>query len=258
LSAVDVRVGKKIYKNCIKGYLSGKTVLLVTHSLQYIKNDDRVVLMENGKIISDANYSDLKSESTFMFKENILEKEIEDEEEEIVVEEGNKKEDGKLIVEEVRKDGSVSSKIFYEYFKSFGYFLIFLFLFFGLLSKSMEITSNVFLGIDNLKIYYYILITISMIFQIFMSLSINFGNLNSSVSFHNKMLNSILKTKISFFEQNPTGRILNRFSKDVHVMDNDPPFLIFSIFNHLSNILISFTLIFIATPPSLIILSISF
>lgn len=34
LSAVDARVARHIFSKCIKGKLSGKTILLVTHGLQ--------------------------------------------------------------------------------------------------------------------------------------------------------------------------------------------------------------------------------
>ena len=34
LSAVDSHVGKHIFESCIKGELSGKTIVLVTHQLQ--------------------------------------------------------------------------------------------------------------------------------------------------------------------------------------------------------------------------------
>ena len=34
------------------------------------------------------------------------------------------------------------------------------------------------------------------------------------------MVESVLKTKLKFFEENTNGRILNRFSKDVGVLDN--------------------------------------
>lgn len=34
------------------------------------------------------------------------------------------------------------------------------------------------------------------------------------------MVNNVLRTKIKFFEENTNGRILNRFSKDVGVLDS--------------------------------------
>ena len=38
-SALDVYVGKNIFEKVIKDYLKGKTILLITHSLQFIPND---------------------------------------------------------------------------------------------------------------------------------------------------------------------------------------------------------------------------
>jgi hypothetical protein len=34
------------------------------------------------------------------------------------------------------------------------------------------------------------------------------------------MVNSVLNTRIKFFEVNTNGRILNRFSKDMNMIDN--------------------------------------
>ncbi|XP_017911776.1 PREDICTED: multidrug resistance-associated protein 4-like, partial [Capra hircus] len=43
---------------------------------------------------------------------------------------------------------------------------------------------------------------------------------NSSQTLHNKMLKSILRAPVSFFDRNPEGRILNCFSKDIGHMDD--------------------------------------
>ncbi|KAL4230542.1 Multidrug resistance-associated protein 5 [Mactra antiquata] len=50
MSALDVKVGRQIFHSCIKGALQGKTILLVTHQLQYLKHCDEVVVMEDGII----------------------------------------------------------------------------------------------------------------------------------------------------------------------------------------------------------------
>ncbi|XP_069457987.1 ATP-binding cassette sub-family C member 4-like isoform X1 [Ovis canadensis] len=46
---------------------------------------------------------------------------------------------------------------------------------------------------------------------------------NSSQTLHNKMLKSILRVPVLFFDRNPAGRILNRFSKDIGQMDDSLP-----------------------------------
>ncbi|KAI3366042.1 hypothetical protein L3Q82_009871, partial [Scortum barcoo] len=42
-------------------------------------------------------------------------------------------------------------------------------------------------------------------------------------SLHNRMFSSILKTPVRFFDINPIGRVLNRFSKDIGQLDSNMP-----------------------------------
>ncbi|KAL3879125.1 hypothetical protein ACJMK2_031436 [Sinanodonta woodiana] len=59
LSAVDVRVGKQLFYGCIKDTLKGKTVILVTHQLQYLKHCDEIIVMDEGKIVERGHQKDL-------------------------------------------------------------------------------------------------------------------------------------------------------------------------------------------------------
>lgn len=47
LSAVDTHVGKHLFEECIVGFLKGKTRILVTHQLQYLKKVDHLVVLNN-------------------------------------------------------------------------------------------------------------------------------------------------------------------------------------------------------------------
>jgi ABC-type multidrug transport system fused ATPase/permease subunit len=47
LSAVDTHVGKHLFEECIKTHLRNKTRILVTHQLQYIKDADLIVILNN-------------------------------------------------------------------------------------------------------------------------------------------------------------------------------------------------------------------
>lgn len=62
---------------------------------------------------------------------------------------------------------------------------------------------------------------IASIFIITITRSMSFYKLcmRSSQSLHNKMFYSIVNTKMRFFNTNPSGRILNRFSKDIGAVD---------------------------------------
>ncbi|CAM4525315.1 unnamed protein product [Leuciscus chuanchicus] len=59
LSAVDAHVGKHIFEECIKKELKGKSVILVTHQLQYLEFCDEVLLLDNGEIKEAGTHSDL-------------------------------------------------------------------------------------------------------------------------------------------------------------------------------------------------------
>lgn len=60
LSAVDSHVSRHLFEQCIKDYLSGKIVVLVTHQLQYLQNVDQIVLLEHGKLSCVGTYESLK------------------------------------------------------------------------------------------------------------------------------------------------------------------------------------------------------
>lgn len=51
LSAVDTHVGKHLFRECICSYLSGKTRILVTHQVQYLKEAELIIVMNKVGII---------------------------------------------------------------------------------------------------------------------------------------------------------------------------------------------------------------
>ena len=57
LSAVDAHVGKHIFRECVKGLLKKKCVVLVTHALEYLPVCDNVIVLEKG-VVEDAGTFD--------------------------------------------------------------------------------------------------------------------------------------------------------------------------------------------------------
>ena len=49
----------------------------------------------------------------------------------------------------------------------------------------------------------------------------------ASYSLHNSMLHAVVRAPILFFDQNPIGRVLNRFAKDVGCIDDQLPMTLF-------------------------------
>lgn len=63
LSAVDPKVANHIFNRCIKGYLQyqRKTVVLVTHQLQFLREADKVLVLDKGTMIAYGSYAQLLS-----------------------------------------------------------------------------------------------------------------------------------------------------------------------------------------------------
>lgn len=60
LSAVDAHVGTTIFKECVMEYLKSKTVILVTHQLQYLHKIEEILVLADGQIRASGTYQQLK------------------------------------------------------------------------------------------------------------------------------------------------------------------------------------------------------
>ncbi|KAF9779193.1 metal resistance protein YCF1 [Thelephora terrestris] len=80
--------------------------------------------------------------------------------------------------------------------------------------------------------------------------------LRSSKQLHDNMLNSLIHAPLSFFEQTPTGRVLNIFSKDIYNIDSVLPRTIQSMFRTMATCIgiiivigIFFPIFLVVVPP---------
>lgn len=53
LSAVDAHVGRWIFEECLTKYMKEKLCILATHQLQYLGDLDRVIVLNNGKVVDE-------------------------------------------------------------------------------------------------------------------------------------------------------------------------------------------------------------
>ncbi|KAJ9182559.1 hypothetical protein P3X46_006542 [Hevea brasiliensis] len=66
-SAVDAHTGSHLFKEVLLGLLSSKTVIYVTHQVEFLPAADLILVMKDGRITQAGNYNDiLNSESDFM------------------------------------------------------------------------------------------------------------------------------------------------------------------------------------------------
>ncbi|KAK9869795.1 hypothetical protein WA026_003526 [Henosepilachna vigintioctopunctata] len=278
LSAVDTHVGKQLYDQCICGYLSNKSVILITHQLQYLSNMDRVYIMENGTFVQSGTYQELQNGKNSFVR--MLSHTSENEEDgNHPSEDPEHKQKQNVLdtnehspedVKEHISTGALSNKVYKQYFKAGGRWYIYvpvLFMFLGnqifasagdyfitfwvnleqskeqsaeKLNNSMmypnisSISKKTFLG-EPYEYYITILTTDLCIFIyttiICLLIISTLGRciaflqycLSASTSLHNNMFVKIAKAPMRFFDTNPSGRILNRFSKDIGIIDEILP-----------------------------------
>ncbi|XP_075236316.1 ATP-binding cassette sub-family C member 4-like isoform X2 [Lycorma delicatula] len=111
LSAVDTHVGKQLFSDCIKGYLANKTVILVTHQLQYINSVDHVILFHNGSIETQGNPVELENSGLDYASLISSEEEIKDSSSESEQEETSEK---TKLISKISEEGSNEMKVTYN------------------------------------------------------------------------------------------------------------------------------------------------
>lgn len=154
LSAVDSKVGKQLYKKCIKEFLQNKICILVTHQLQYLKDADDIVILHEGKIVGNGSYDYLQSSelyfATLLKKFNNEKEETVDETKNVRLEDinlgENKNKVCKILKEEL-EEGNVKAAVYGSYFKYGGNnFLIFLLVICFILCQGAENTNDYFIS----------------------------------------------------------------------------------------------------------------
>ncbi|GMI75093.1 ATP-binding cassette C3, MULTIDRUG RESISTANCE PROTEIN 3, multidrug resistance-associated protein 3 [Hibiscus trionum] len=62
-SAVDAHTGTHLFRKCLKGLLSQKTVIYATHQLEFLDAADIVLVMKDGLIVQSGKYEELIADS---------------------------------------------------------------------------------------------------------------------------------------------------------------------------------------------------
>uniref|UniRef100_A0A8C1JB33 ATP-binding cassette, sub-family C (CFTR/MRP), member 12 n=1 Tax=Cyprinus carpio TaxID=7962 RepID=A0A8C1JB33_CYPCA len=238
LSAVDAHVGKHIFEECIKKKLKGKSVILVTHQLQYLEFCDEVVLLDNGEIKEAGTHCDLmkaKGRYAHLINNFQLEQMV------CMCVTGKK---DQLVTQEVSLEGSVTWRTYHQYCKAAGGYILLLFviLLFTLLVGSTAFSSwwlsywleqgsgvNPYKhrhthSCDSARPYHLNIKSYCLLSLIAKGYTFTKVTLRASSKLHDTMFKRILGSPMSFFDTTPTGRLVNRFSKDQDEVDAVLPF----------------------------------
>jgi len=151
----------------------------------------------------------------------------------------NKQESQRIIIQaEDRIEGQMSLDLFYKYMKSGGLFNGIFALALAVVSQALLMITEYWLrwwasdtfGSQRSSQYVYILaiLTALCIWMGFYRSSTWFSfTLRASSRLHEKCLWAVIYSPLQFFIANPTGRILNRFSRDTNQADELLPFTLF-------------------------------
>uniref|UniRef100_A0A5S6R3S5 Uncharacterized protein n=1 Tax=Trichuris muris TaxID=70415 RepID=A0A5S6R3S5_TRIMR len=86
------------------------------------------------------------------------------------------------------------------------------------------------------------MVTSLLLISVLQAIILRFSLLRAAFRLHSRMFQHVIRSSIVFFDCNPIGRILNRFSKDTNVMDELLAFVFFDFFLG-SLVLISYILV---------------
>ncbi|KAH0534630.1 hypothetical protein KQX54_006034 [Cotesia glomerata] len=223
LSAVDARVARILFNECISKHLHGKTRILVTHQLNYLKQADTIAMIDRGCIKHQGTFDTLmKINPEF---NNLLNNMKTNDTESL--QDANENHSPKKLSEEVnffsRFDKSRTSRISIRSQDSYQFLP---YQEFTTAECNTQVDSETMeSGRMSNKVYYryfreggtcivgcIVLVILRSFF--FMHVCMNAGR-----KLHNHMFSNVLQATMNFFHTNPSGRILNRFSKDVGAMD---------------------------------------
>ena len=90
--------------------------------------------------------------------------------------------------------------------------------------------------------------------MLFASFSLAMGAIMASKLIHTRLLMNILRLPMSFFDTTPSGRILNRFSKDIYTIDEIVPRSVSMFITTFLSVLSTIFVISFATPLFMVVI----
>ena len=282
LSAVDNHVGSALFKQVMTGELKSKTVILVTNALQYLPKADQIVVLGDGKMQEIGTYKSLMAkglEFSKLMKAHGIDNDDGDKKEKgeskpetsagAAVKSASQNDDS--IKEEERAIGNVGSRIYFELFKATGtqWNFVFVVFFFGCeygtkafldywltwwATDKFGWTSNEYL------LVYFCIFVANGLFVFTRSFILYFFLCRACKTLHERLLSRVLKMPMSFFDTTPSGRIINRFSRDTETIDIVLPGIVVQFMGCIANIITTLVIVCVATkwftvalPPILLI-----
>jgi len=150
------------------------------------------------------------------------------------------KKDGKLTKAEDRSVGSVEKKVYYSYLEAWGPCFLFPLLLLAnvFCERGLQVGQNYWLALwsehtreseaigedpQQLKYMsvYFGLGLLSMVFSFLGAIWVLMGSVNASRKLLMNLVRKVVRLPMSFFDTQPSGRLINRFTRDTESMDSE-------------------------------------
>ncbi|XP_076226546.1 ATP-binding cassette sub-family C member 10 isoform X2 [Nomia melanderi] len=261
LATLDPKVASYVFEHVILGLLKNKTRLMCTHQTQYLIHANLVMEMSKGKIVKQGKPNDVLPDiedyllSSDCYEPDLDITSISDLPRETYKIDRNDKDS--LLDKEFTEKGTVRLGVYSCYINAVGrYLAISILLSIFLMQSSKTVTdlwlsywvthinatatnttdrpnllrSEYFIGDYNLSTNYYltvyaILAVINSLFTLMRAFMFAYGGIQAAITIHKQLLKIVVRAKAVFFDTQPLGRIINRFSSDTYTIDDTLPFI---------------------------------
>ncbi|KAJ3104965.1 hypothetical protein HDU97_008713 [Phlyctochytrium planicorne] len=263
LSAVDAKVGRHIFEKCINGLLKDKCRILVTHQLQYVIDCQSVILLEAGHLVtpvapfrtvikSDASpfiqvmreHAQRPEDLGEVDDEKVAARKAEQKDVEVESTSGKMKEKDVERKLEIKKEeaakGDVPLSLYYHYFRSGAKSRVTLLILVAaiVLGQASLVVTDWWLGQwaaqsegaqreGKWPVGFFVLGGATVL--VAMGRAVMFFGIcvMASRDIGGRMVKGVFGAPLSFFVENPSGRVMNRMSNDLNRMDESLPWTFF-------------------------------
>ncbi|CAG9799085.1 unnamed protein product [Chironomus riparius] len=235
LSALDAHVANHVIKYCIFGYLLKKTRIIVSQNKTLLEHANQIITVDKGTVTSidlmNEDEDDLSDDEQLDFTTSRQTPTQID---------SDRKSVDSCMQEESKEHGTISSSVIFVYWKSMGIFTGVLTIVSVLMMQLSRNTTDAWLAhwvslesasnnttIDT-QIYLEIYTSLGIgnsILTLIRSFLFAYAGIKAAKIIHDKLLKNVFYTTIQFFDTQPLGRILNRFSSDIFTIDDSLPFI---------------------------------
>jgi len=248
LSAVDAHVAKHLFEQVFgpEGLLAGSTRVLVTHQVQFLHKADQIVVIEGGRITAMGTYASLNAAGSL----NGLGSWAEGQSGDAATQQADMgaaieaakptaplpvdKSRGSLITVESKSVGVVRGQTYREFImKGWGLDLLCVILFAFSMVCGMRLATDFWLAMwtdpsrsfglslgEQIGIYVGLLCGFAIVTYL-RAVTLNcFALVRMCRRTYKRLLRSVFGSPVRFFDVTPIGQVLNRFTADMDIIDN--------------------------------------